>query len=209
MSKFGGMSLLQWSIEQKYFLFSQTLLEDYNADISEEDWIAACQTKSIEGLNILVKEIESRTDSGNDFLQDAEIPLQLPSWKESLFNEANPIATQAKLNYESKKKVKGHSRFWTKLEELYVEQNQDSSSTDQDDALDRVSVPSSILYDLQKHADLTPKDGVVVSQVLNLNSANIWLMEQGEIGVRTRPRLSFIRRFINERMSHLILHHSE
>ena len=209
MSKFGGMSLLQWSIEQKYFLFSQTLLEDYHADISEDDWIAVCQTKSIEGLNILVKEIESRTESGNDFLEDAEIPLQLPSWKESLFNEANPIATQAKLNYESKKKVKGHSRFWTKLEELYAEQNQDSSSTEQDDELDMISVPSSILYDLQKHADLTPKDGLVVSQVLNLNSANIWLMQQGEIGVRTRPRLSFVRRFINERMSHLILHHSE
>ena len=209
MSKINGMSLLHWSIEQKYFLFSQSLLEDFNADISEDDWIAVCQTQSIEGLNILVNEIERRTESGNEFLQDAEIPLQLPSWKRSLFNEANAIAAQAKSNFEHNKKIKGQSRFWTKLEELYSEldklENESSSSTVQDDELDRISVPSCILYDLQRHADLSPKDGVVVSQVLNLNSANIWLMEQGEIGVRTGPRLSLIRRFFNERMSHFVL----
>ena len=154
----------------------------------------------------MVNEIERRTESGNEFLQDAEIPLQLPSWKRSLFNEANVIASQAKSNYEHNKKIKGQSRFWNKLEELYSElDNDSSSSTVQDDALDNISVPSCVLYDLQRHADLSPKDGVVVSQVLNLNSANIWLMEQGEIGVRTGPRLSLIRRFFNERMSHFVL----
>ena len=61
MSKFGGMSLLQWSIEQKYFLFSQTLLEDYHADISEDDWIAVCQTKSIEFQSQSIIETRSKS----------------------------------------------------------------------------------------------------------------------------------------------------
>ena len=58
--RLNGKSLLQWSLEEEHFLFSEHLLNDYEAEIEEADWKAVVESGRVEGLDIVLRELIRR-----------------------------------------------------------------------------------------------------------------------------------------------------
>ena len=116
--------------------------------------------------------------------------------------DANDQETKKALrNFDDKKRVKEEGEFWQRLgrfqadrraDELQFRLSIDEDHVDGDrteidgesgDAEDE-DVPPSVLYELQKLANVNPQEGIKTCTALKLNAGNMWLMEQGAISIQ-------------------------
>lgn len=116
--------------------------------------------------------------------------------------DANDQETKKALrNFDDKERIKEEGEFWQRLgrfqadrraDELQFQLSIDEDHVDGDrteidgesgDAEDE-DVPPSVLYELQKLANVNPQEGIKTCTALKLNAGNMWLMEQGAISIQ-------------------------
>ena len=116
--------------------------------------------------------------------------------------DANDQETKKALrNFDDKERIKSEGEFWQRLGRFQADRRADELqfriSIDEDhvdgdrteidgesgDAEDE-DVPPSVLYELQKLANVNPQEGIKTCTALKLNAGNMWLMEQGAISIQ-------------------------
>ena len=98
-------------------------------------------------------------------------------------------AARARKNYEIRRQLEIDGEFWRQMGDFYAshkadQQSQSSNGQDEVDGTEKEVQPS-ILYELQKLSSVEAEEGIQVCSALGLNAKDIWIMEQGIVGMNS------------------------